>query len=564
MRKLIVFVVICAVVFFLGRDLNLFEPRMFEFHDETQPARIQQFVLNLKQLQIPPRIAPDFSFKLGYPVFNFYAPASYWISGVFHILGLDIVNTIKISFLLALVTAFIASFFLFRSFFSFFPSLVASIFYVTTLYFAIDIFIRGNLAETWFLSFFPASLYVLKKNAEKLNLFAFIIGTFILSGLLTMHNLLSFISIPILILYIFLFPHKKRNFFMLTLAFLLGFYYFLPLFFESHLTYASEVARGTNYNDHFLCPFQLWESPKWEFGGSISGCNDGMPFKIGKIHVIMFTLGILVFMYQTIISKKTKNILIPLFFLLVMVMSLYLTTYQSRFIWDYTAFISALIQFPWRFIAFALPGIGFFSGYFWNTIQIPFKNIIIFFFILFVLYINKNYFYREPLKANEFQHRYLSEKYIEQTVAYKISEYLPKTANYQFWQRFNNTNPQMDKKLLFDYHLPAESQNKIAFQIQKNSSFEKIIKIPGKDSLKINIHYFPVWQIFINGKQLIPYRFDQLGRPILLIKSPSTIQIIYRQTIIEKMGNIITLITALFIILLLHPFVWKKMEKIIS
>ena len=34
-------------------------------------------------------MAPEFSFGLGYPVFNFYAPASYWFTSIFSLAGFD-------------------------------------------------------------------------------------------------------------------------------------------------------------------------------------------------------------------------------------------------------------------------------------------------------------------------------------------------------------------------------------------------------------------------------------------------------------------------------------------
>ena len=43
MKKIIIFISILAIILFLGRDLNPFSSSFFTFHDETQPARIQQF-----------------------------------------------------------------------------------------------------------------------------------------------------------------------------------------------------------------------------------------------------------------------------------------------------------------------------------------------------------------------------------------------------------------------------------------------------------------------------------------------------------------------------------------
>jgi uncharacterized membrane protein YfhO len=95
-------------VIFLGKLLNPFEQKMFEFHDDTQAGRIQEFTLNLKHGQIPPRMAPNFSKGLTYPVFNFYAPFSYWLSSLLNLTFFSsVVLAMKASFLLALILSFI-------------------------------------------------------------------------------------------------------------------------------------------------------------------------------------------------------------------------------------------------------------------------------------------------------------------------------------------------------------------------------------------------------------------------------------------------------------------------
>ncbi|MBI3366080.1 hypothetical protein HY041_00430, partial [Candidatus Roizmanbacteria bacterium] len=262
MKKTIFCIIFVFIVFFFGRNLNPFSNSMFTFHDETQPARIEQFVLDLKNLQIPPRFAPDFSFKLGYPVFNFYAPTSYWITSIFY--------------------------------FDFFFFFTGEDLYISSLYYPLDIFVRGNLGEVWFLALFPLGLFFLVKNAKKPSRFIFfatVIGLFLL---FTAHNLLSTMAIMICLFFILLLPHKKINSCAFIFSLLLAGYFFLPLLLENHLTYAKEIATATKYWQHFVCPQQLWQSP-WGFGGSTAGCTDGMSFKIGKMQLVLGGLGMLLF-----------------------------------------------------------------------------------------------------------------------------------------------------------------------------------------------------------------------------------------------------------------------------
>jgi hypothetical protein len=413
------------MIVFFGKNLNPFSPTMFQFHDETQPARIQQFTSNLKKIEIPPRVAYDFNQKKGYPVFNFYSPFSYWITSLINITGFNIINSIKLSFLLALLTAFLGTFLFLRLTFDFYPALLGGIFYVTSLYFPVDIFVRGNLAEIWFLALFPLGFYFILLNSQKPSNLRFFLGAFILSFIFTSHNIYSLISIPLIIIFSFLLKNKKQNLLMIGSSLLLTAYFWLPALTEMKYTIAKEMAAKTNFHDHFLCWWQLWQSP-WGFGGSTAGCiEDGMSFMIGKIQVIFFILGITLFLHDLFIKNKKLNLTL-LFFIVYPLLLLFLTTYQSRFIWDFFSPLMSVIQFPWRFIGLSLIGITFLSGYFFQKLKIPLKNFFIIFIIISVLIINGKHFYGKVISNNAFEKKFLSQEYIENKAALSIPEYFPK------------------------------------------------------------------------------------------------------------------------------------------
>lgn len=423
-KTLVFFLSIILMIVFFGKNLNPFSSRMFQFHDETQPARIQQFTSNLKNLKIPPRIAYDFNQKKGYPVFNFYSPFSYWMTSLINITGFNIINSIKLSFLLALLTAFFGTYLFFKLFFDFYPSLLGGIFYVTSLYFPIDIFVRGNLAEIWFLAIFPLGFYYIFVNSQKPNKLGFLLGALIISFIFTSHNIYSLISIPILIIFSFLLKNKKQSLMMIGSSLLLTAYFWLPALLEMKYTIAKEMAAKTNFHDHFLCWWQLWQSP-WGFGGSTAGCiEDGMSFMIGKIQIVFFILGIILFLHNQF-TKNNKLQPILSFFIIYPLSLLFLTTYQSQFIWDFSSPLMSVIQFPWRFIGLSLLGIAFLSVYFFHKLKIPLKNFFIIFIVISVLVINGKHFKGKEISNNTFEKKFLSQEYIENKVALSIPEYFP-------------------------------------------------------------------------------------------------------------------------------------------
>lgn len=433
MKKIIFVVVLLLIVFFLGRNLNPFSSTMFTFHDSTQPARIQQFVSELKQLHIPPRIAPDFNFKLGFPVFNFYAPFSYWLTGLINLIGFDVVSSLKLSFLFALLVGFFGGYLFLRNFFDFYPAFLGGVLYITSLYFPLDIFVRGNLAEVWFLALMPLAFHLIYKNSQKNNRKIFFLTTLILLFTLTNHNIYSLMFIPIILIFIFILKNKKTNLLSLFFSLFLSAYFWLPAIAEMNFTWAKEVATLTNFRDHFLCINQLWNFP-WGYGGSTKGCiNDGISFKIGRLQIIFSVFGVLLFLYKTLI-KKTKYNKIYLFHVSCFLLFLYLTLYQSQPIWELFSPVMSVVQFPWRFIGPSLLGISFFASYFFQNLKIPVKSLIIFFLILATIFINSKYFKGQEIKKIDFEKKYLSQEYIEKKVAYAVAEYLPKTIDYNYWR----------------------------------------------------------------------------------------------------------------------------------
>jgi len=544
MTKKVLFLIVCiAVVFFLGKSLNPFDPRMFDFHDDTQPARIEQFTKNITSGIIPPRLGPDLSQGLGFPVFNFYAPFSYWITTGLHLMGIPIPLAIKTSFLLAVILSFVAMYLLLKRFFSTDASLLGGVVYASSLWFAIEIFVRGNLGEIWFLVLFPLSLFILHLHSEKRSKTTFFLAVLILSALFTVHNVLSLISLLVTGLFILLLPPKKQLFLAFIIALALSSYFLIPALIESHLTYASYVAEKTNYHDHFLCAWQIWSAPHWEFGGSGPGCDtDTMPFTLGKFHIVLGLLGIILFFLRFKHEKKHRKLFS--FLLFVGVISLFLTMYQSSLIWDILAPVFSLFQFPWRFLVFASFLFAFFSGYLIHTLNIPYKKIVVLALMSILLFTSSKYFSKPWLySVDEYNINLASSKYISQKGAYHMAEYLPKSADYNYWRSIENK----------------------PLAVEKPGGFQKEYTIGPSGVTTIDIHYFPFWQIKINNQVIIPNKFDLLGRPIINGKYQDKILAIYQETLVEKLGNFTSLIAAIFLMsILIYKPIWNKLKALLK
>jgi len=538
-----------AVFFFLGRELNPLDPHLFSFHDNTQAARLQEFALNLKNGIIPPRLAPNFSFKHGFPVFNFYAPFAYWVGSFIHLIGVPSALSLKLLLFFGLFGSFVSFFLFITLFFGFWGGLLGATIYSSSLWMAVEIFVRGNIGEIWFMALFPLALYLLKKNDSNKSGFFFAITCICLSFLFTVHNVLSLVSVIFIVFFSLLLTHKKKALLSIVIGLLLASYFLVPALLENKLTYATEIASKTKYSDHFLCAWQLWKADRWSYGGSGTGCvNDDMSFQIGKVQLLLAVIGLGIFIHS--LWKKGNNN-IPFFILGWTVFSAFLTLELSRPIWDLFSPVMSIFQFPWRFLPFVVFGTGFFASYIVHIFANKKMQILIVIVLsMGVLFISSKFF-SKPWKytTDEYRSMFLTEKYIGQKAAYEIPEYFPRTGDYKTWRMY-------DRSEIGFY------TNTLSYKI--NTPFYKEITVD-QEQITLPIHYFPFWEISINGKKTIPRYFDTLGRPIFSgLALPSIVEVRYNETPIEKTSNIITVITFITLITIItNKKIWKKMNAIL-
>jgi len=538
MKKIVVLITLLVLIFTIGKNL-LPSNKAFDYHDSTLPARVKEFTLNLKSGQIPPRIAPNFSFNLGYPVFNYYAPTAYWITSGINLLGFDPINSIKISFLITIIIAFLGMYLLANELVSYPAGIIAGTLLASSPWMATQIFIRGDLAEAWFIALFPLTMYLLKKNSDNNGKLLFLITVIITSLLLTSHNLLSLIGSGILLIYILILKKNLlKNFIILILSLTLAGYFFLPALTEMKYTHAIKIATNTTPYSNFLCLKQIWTSI-WGYGASVVGCeNDGMAFMIGKLMIIF---GILGFFWAVKNYKKIKNK--PLFIctIFLSLFSIFITLYQSEFLWRLGDPYLNIFQFSWRFLDIAIITLSLIAGYLvFNYKNKLIKAFLIILVILNVFY-NAKFFTKELMNLQRFTQDKLSDEFINTTVVYDVPEYLPITASYEDWLEYI-TSYKIDKYLNKG---PVVSKDNLPVTTMKNTYFYKESRILSKGLYILNIHYLSYWNIYIDDELFIPKNFDELGRPLINLKNPTIIKIVYKQTKIEIIGNLITLLTVI-------------------
>ena len=151
-----------------------------------------------------PRWAPDFYFGYGYPIFNYYAPLTYYLANLFDLLpGVDIVGGVKAVFVLGLVAASLGTYLLGRELAGPAGGVLAAASFIFAPYVVfIDPHARGDLAEHFALCLLPLAFYTFRRLMSGVGGKGALPGSVLtLAALVFSHNLLGLVSGSLLLAY---------------------------------------------------------------------------------------------------------------------------------------------------------------------------------------------------------------------------------------------------------------------------------------------------------------------------------------------------------------------------
>ena len=249
--------------------------------------------------------------------------------------------------------------------------LTAALFYTFLPYRALDIYVRGALAEAFSFVWLPLILWSYHMFYKTRKHIYWILSGLFLAFLMITHNLifLPFMLIFPVYLFFLLFKTSEKRLFAinclltLILALALSAFFWIPAIFEKKFTLVDQLLL-TNLADfriHFVYLQQLWNWT-WGFGGSAAGLTDGISFKIGKIHILV-SIAALTIAISNLVSKPKRDKFTVLssqfavIFFLLFIFAAFMTTFYSKFAWEIIKPL-AYLQFPWRFLIFT----GLFSS----------------------------------------------------------------------------------------------------------------------------------------------------------------------------------------------------------
>ncbi|MBL7159433.1 hypothetical protein ISS85_03085 [Candidatus Microgenomates bacterium] len=552
MKKQFLWIVL-IIILCLPAVWALFQPGFFSSHDgEWMVIRLTDFHRSLRDGQFPVRFAGRLNHGYGYPVFNFLYPFSFYLTEFFHLLGFSFVNSIKVVFILSFLLSGIFMFLWTKNHWGKLGGLISALVYVYTPYRFLDVYVRGSLGEAVAFIFPPIiflSIDRLRKKRHKIDL---IIGALALAALITSHNTMAMFFTGLTVAYIFFLKEKKSIIYYLprrvkagllsTIFFglLLSCFFWLPALLEKkHVIFGQVLI--SNFFVHFPTLRQLLV-PSWGYGPSLPlSDQDTLSFQIGTFNLLVF---ILVSVLMLIKSKFRKKKEIKFFFLIFLV-SFFLMTKHSYFFWR-VLLVYNFIQFPWRLLSLTTFSTAFLAGALIKFWPQKFKKITAFFFIVFLLILNRSYIKPEYHVVKD--ESFYTTNEATTTVA---NEYMP------VWVK-DHPQKRAENKIEI-----LKGKGKIEDLVVKSNKISFLVRLEEESLIQINTIYYPGWQVFVDNQD---WDFDFENKYGLiqfsLPKDSHEIVVIFKETVLRKTANIISLISLVFLFgVAVKEYVQKKKKK---
>ena len=508
-------ILLFPLIFAILASHQLWQSGYFTMQDDIHIFRLQQFNQCLSDLQIPCRLIPDGGLGYSYPLFNFYSPLPYAFAEIWHLMGISLINSLKVSFIFPFFIGSISMFLLSSSFFGPVGGVISSVLYTFAPYHAIDAFVRGALAEHWALALLPLILYSLQSKKSSL----FILS---LASLLLSHNLTTVYFLPVLLIFSILNHRSKFLIYNSGFSFLISSFFLLPAFFEKNLTTVNTMTQGYfNYINHFVTLNQLFISRFWGYGASLWGPIDDLSFQVGIVHWLIP----LIVLFLAVRSKQ-RQLIYSLFF--IAIFSLFLTHNRSTPIWQALPFM-AFFQFPWRFLGLAMLCFSLLSG------AITKNKLVAFLIIFLAITLNFSYFRADIWLPHTTDSDMLSPAKIYQQSGAGLKDYWP-TGTAEYPTVMASTIP-----------LPPQLSE---FKKTSNSATGIATVTDQSTSVTLPITYFPDWQLVING-QPASYTIDpRYGQLVLRLNHGTNVfQLSFVNTPIRTLANLLSLLgVSLYII----------------
>lgn len=341
-----------------------------------------------------PRWAADFYYGYGYPIFNYYAPLTYYLANLLSlVLPGGAVFGVKAVFILGFICAGSGTYLLVRQLHNARAGLVATASYLFAPYiYLIDPHIRGDLAEFFALGIAPLTFYASIAFVRTHSHRNLIISTLLITSLIVTHNLLALVYFTMLTIYVMWItlivppivgrPLRLPTDFLSLMPLILGLalaaFFWLPVALERNAVQLGNLIGPGHfdYRNHFLTLSELF-APSTSL--DLGAVNPAFRFNLGLAQWLLAGFGMIMSLIAIIChcknaptsprdsgtnaapTSKEELAIHTLFWFLSFVLLTALMLPISQTIWDCIP-LMAFLQFPWRLLGPAALCIAILGG----------------------------------------------------------------------------------------------------------------------------------------------------------------------------------------------------------
>ena len=526
---------------------DLLRPGLPLGHDtQDHVARIANFYQNIQEGNIVPRWAGNLNWGYGHPIIMFLYPFPSYLGSFFHFLNFSLVDSVKIVFMLGFLLSGFSMFLWIKNVFGAKEGFVAGLLYTLAPYRFVDLYVRGAIGENFFFIWPPLVCYFLYKLSREYKWIYLAGGAFSTALMMLSHNALTIMFFPFVFFYaltLLLTKNKNKLLFAVycllftVFGFALSAFFWLPAFFEGKYTLRDIVTTG-EYVNRFETINRLIYSD-WTFGGSGS-----FSVQIGILQWLFLLAAPILLVY--LLRRKDKNSKLVLLSIISFAVSIFLMLPISKPIYE-TITILQKFQFPWRFLSLAVFSPAIIGGILISLVLKKKKTIFTFLILVVLLLLNKDYW-----RAKDYQIKpdiFYSGVYHGTT---DTGESAP------IWSvRFMEKEPKAPLEIV-------EGSGRVKIIERKSTKHVYDLDITSfKARVLENTLYFPGWFVYVDGKELnlVDVLFqDPNYRGLLnffLDKGNHRVEIVFRETRLRQIADIISGISLFFLAFLWPIFLWR-------
>lgn len=526
-------------------------PALLPFYTEGLPRsydgglhllRISLLDRYIQQGMLFPRWAPELLLGHGYPVFSFYAPGSYYLVEVLHLLGLDFYYAFIAGFAILIVVAGCGMYWLAKDSFGHehpVAALAAAVAYMYGSYLLTNTFIRGAIAEAGAQALLPWIFWAMRRLLYAQRPARYLLPVaFSLGGLALTHNITLLFVPPVLVGFIGLHWWRggRRRLALvwalvaLVAAMGVSAFFWLPLALERRYLAgtAYEIART------IWLPGSVWTWENFLDRGWTYTYTFERPIRLGLVQLLLAGCGF-------VLARRRDGEW--LYFGLVALLSGVLISAWSLPLWLNSDLLT-VAQFTWRLLSIlSLPLALFVGGIVYRvrpgwlqvTAVVPLIALVVWAHQPRLDWIDRFAPATTDLSLPVFLQVEVDKDVIEGGAGNSsIQEFRPRWAD----ETLELTAPPAE--------MPAAT---ITVERANAFAIEASVIATETTTVRFNDYYFPGWQVVLNGRErLEPYPSTNLG--LLTVDLPAgahTLEVNWKGTAVQQWSGWFSLLTLLLL-----------------